>query len=97
MSNAITINLDAVEVIAQRDGATITFEFCSHAGRETFTLTGTEFQRLLKAWSTLNLQWTLQRARERDAEAPPPPPPPKPDPLTRLIAWLREDVTGDAS
>ncbi len=97
MSNPITIQLDACTVVAQRQDAEITFEFCAHAGAEPFTLTGPEFHRIVRAWSALGVQHAIEGARKLAAEAPPPAPRPKFDPLTRLVAWLRADVTGGAA
>jgi hypothetical protein len=95
--STITIHLDACTVFAQCGGDGILFEVRSRAeGAEPFTIAGPEFQRLLRAWNTLTLQQTIERARELASEAPPPPPP-KPDPLTRLIAWLNTDVTGGSA
>jgi hypothetical protein len=94
--STITINLDACSVVAQRDVDAIAFEFRARAGGEPFTITGSEFQRIARAWNSLATQHAVERARELAAENPPAPPP-KPDPPTRLIAWLNTDVTGGSA
>ncbi len=97
MNNTITLQLSACTVVAQRNGDTIDFVVRSHAdGAEPFTIAGAEYHRILRAWNQLTMQRTIERARELATERPPPPPP-RPDPLTRLISWLRQDVTGGAS